>query len=103
MELVENLEETARREAKEERGYKRGADTVGVFSGAGAVHRYPNGAEVYNVTVVYLPGEVGGKLKLSLDEHAGYHYFDIPQLPEDVSPPIKPILMSLQEVSTTTA
>jgi len=96
MEPGEHLEETARREAKEETGLVVGQLTLfGVFSGAELFYRYPNGAEVYNVTVVYLPGEVGGKLELNLDEHASYHFFDIPQLPEDVSPPIKPILDEL--------
>jgi len=63
----------------------------GVFSGPELYYKYPNGDEVYNVTIIYLSREWSGEVKLN-DEHTEWRWFDADEIPEDVSPPIKPVI-----------
>ena len=98
MELGETLENTARRETFEETGLEVGEMTLfDVFSGSELYYRYPSGDEVYNVTVVYLTHDTRGRIKLNDGEHTGYQYFELSNLPEQISPPIKPIIRKLIE------
>src|SRR5512143_1278875 len=51
----EVVEEAARRETLEETGLEIGdLSLFGVFGGEDQFYRYPNGDEVYNVTIVYI-------------------------------------------------
>jgi ADP-ribose pyrophosphatase YjhB (NUDIX family) len=96
MELGENLENTVRRETQEEIDLEiRNLELFGVYSGQELYYKYPNGAEVYNVSVVYLTRDVSETIKVNPDEHSEYRYFDIQNLPTEISPPIKPILRDL--------
>lgn len=53
-ELGERVEEAAKRETLDETGLKIGEmDLFGVFSGPELYYKYPNGDEVYSVTIVY--------------------------------------------------
>jgi hypothetical protein len=70
---------------------------LGVFSGPGLHYCYPSGDEVFNVTAVYLALVVAGQLALNPTEHSQWAYFPLADLPEDVSPPIRPILDRLKE------
>ncbi|MCJ7623945.1 MAG: NUDIX domain-containing protein [Anaerolineaceae bacterium] len=89
----ETLEQTACRETIEETGLEVSQLSLyDVFSGPALHYRYPNGDEVYNVTVVYLPGEVRGEIDLNHDEHVEYRFFDIQDLPDAISPPVRSIL-----------
>ena len=98
MELGETTEETARRELLEETGLEVGDLTLfDVFSGKELYYRYPSGEEVYNVSIVYLTHDVHGTVKLFDGEHYDFQYFDLANLPENVSLPIKPILRKLME------
>ena len=63
----------------------------GVFSGPELFYKYPNGDEVYNVTIMYLSRAWQGEIKLN-DEHTEWRWFSADEIPEDCSPPIKPIL-----------
>jgi hypothetical protein len=63
----------------------------GVFSGPELYYKYPNGDEVYNVTVMYLSHDWRGEVKLN-DEHTEWRWFASKEIPEEISPPIKPIL-----------
>lgn len=93
MEPGETLEETARRETREETGLEVGEMTLfGVFSGPELYYRYPNGDEVYNVSAVYVTVEVSGDALVNPAEHTEMRYFDLAHLPEPLSPPIRPIL-----------
>ena len=98
MELGEAIEETARRELFEETSLEvKELKLFGVFSGKELYYRYPSGEEVYNVSIVYLVRDVQGDVKLLDGEHHDYQYFELDNLPENISPPIKPILKKLRE------
>jgi hypothetical protein len=62
-----------------------------VFSGPELYYKYPNGDEVYNVIIAHLSRDWHGEIKLN-DEHTEWCWFATNELPEDVSPPIKPVL-----------
>lgn len=88
-EVVENA---AKREALEETNLEIGEMSLfGVFSGPELYFKYPNGDEVYNVTIVYLARDWHGQVKLN-DEHTEWRWFPADKIPEDLSPPIKPII-----------
>ncbi|MBV6397493.1 MAG: RNA pyrophosphohydrolase [Anaerolineales bacterium] len=97
MELGESLEDTVKREIKEEIGVDvKDLELFGVYSGQELYYKYPNGAEVYNVSVVYIIRNFNEEVIVNPDEHSEYKYFDVHNLPEEASPPIKPILRDLQ-------
>ncbi len=100
MELGETTKETARRELLEETGLTAGGLILfGVFSGEELYYRYPSGEEVYNVSVVYCARDIQGDIDLLDGEHYDFQYFDLSNLPKDISPPIKPILRKLMETN----
>ena len=98
LERGESLEQTARRETREETGLLVGDLTLfELFSGPELYYRYPNGDETYNVSAVYFANEVQGEICLDPEEHSEYRYFDLRDLPQDVSPPIRVVLDRLTE------
>jgi 8-oxo-dGTP pyrophosphatase MutT (NUDIX family) len=93
MEPGETLEATVRRETSEETSLEiQQLELFGVFSGPDLYYQYPNGDEVYNVSVVYLSREVSGSVDLHPSEHVEFAYYDPQNLPEDISPPVRPVL-----------
>ena len=96
LEPGERLQETAHRETLEETGLETGTLTLfDIFSGPELYYRYPNGDEVFNVSVVYLAEDVQGELRLNPEEHSEYRHFELKELPQDISPPIKIVLECL--------
>jgi len=92
VELGEVIEEAARRETREETNLEIVEMSLfGVFSGPELHYIYPNGDEVYNVSIVYLSHNWQGEIKLN-DEHSEWKWFPANELPEDFSPPIRTIL-----------
>jgi ADP-ribose pyrophosphatase YjhB (NUDIX family) len=92
VELGEVVEMAARREVREETGLELGELSLfGVFSGPELFYVYPNGDEVYNVTIVYLAPFKGGEIRLN-GEHTGWRWFAPADIPENISPPIKPVI-----------
>ena len=88
----EVVEEAARRETLEETGLDVGEVSLfGVFSGPELYCKYPNGDEVYNVTVVYLSRETTGDIQLN-GEHTEWGWFAPAEIPDDLSPPIIPVI-----------
>jgi ADP-ribose pyrophosphatase YjhB (NUDIX family) len=92
VELGEVLESAARRETLEETGLEIGEMSFfGVFSGPELYYKYPNGDEVYNVAVIYLTRNWHGEVRLN-DENIEARWFAVAELPENISPPIKPVM-----------
>ena len=88
----EVVEEAAKRETLEEVNLEiREMSLFGVFSGPELYYKYPNGDEVYNVTIMYLSRDWHGEIKLN-HEHTEWRWFSANEIPEDVSPPIRPII-----------
>ena len=88
-EVVEN---GAIRETLEETGLEVcDISFFGVFSGPDLYYKYPNGDEVYNVTIVYLSNSWRGIVKIN-DEHTEWDWFEVDRIPKDISPPIKPVI-----------
>lgn len=92
MEPGESAEDAARRETLEETNLEaEELSLFGVFSGPELYYRYPNGDEVYNVSIVYTSHDWRGKIKLNR-EHGEWRLFDAGEIPEDISPLIEPII-----------
>jgi mutator protein MutT len=95
MEPGETLEDVARRETQEEVGLiVEEMEFYAVFSGPELYYQYPNGDQVYNVTVVYVTRQVTGKLKID-EESQQARYFPLHDLPE-ISPPLRPVLAEIR-------
>ena len=93
IELDENVEDTARRELFEETGLiAEKLELFGVFSGKELHYVYPNGDEVSNVDIVYVCRQYSGTLKCQEGEVDALEFFPIDQIPENLSPPIRPTL-----------
>jgi ADP-ribose pyrophosphatase YjhB (NUDIX family) len=93
----EVVETAARREVREETGLDiLEMDLFGVFSGPELYYRYPNGDEVYNVTIVYLARRWEGKVGIN-EEHTEWRWFAAADIPEDLSPPIRPVIEQFKE------
>ncbi|MCL2198545.1 MAG: NUDIX hydrolase [Defluviitaleaceae bacterium] len=98
MELGETAEETAARELKEETGLTANdLQLLGVFSGKELFYTYPNGDMVANVTITYLCEDFYGDLLPQTDETTELRWFDINNLPENISPPVVPIMKKCVE------
>jgi 8-oxo-dGTP pyrophosphatase MutT (NUDIX family) len=99
MEPGESLEDTARRETTEETGLEIGEMSLyRIFSGPEFYYEYPNGDQVYIVTAVFLTRDFHGQIMINREEHTDWQFFDVFHLPEDLSPPIKPILQSFTDM-----
>ena len=92
LEPGEFVEDAAKRETLEEAGLEIcDMSLFGVFSGPELYYKYPNGDEVYNVMIAYLSDNWRGDVKIN-DEHTEWHWFEADQIPENISPPIKPVI-----------
>ena len=93
MELKESLEDTARREVFEEINLVcRQLHLLNVFSGPELYHQYPDGNEVYNVTVAYICSDYSGHIEVDPREGRDAKFFPIDALPSNLSNPIKPVI-----------
>ncbi len=100
VELGEAVETAARREVREETGLELGdLSLFGVFSGPEFFYRYPNGDEVHNVSIVYLARLTGGDVRLN-GEHTAWDWFAPADIPENISPPILPVIAQFKQVSS---
>ncbi|GEN52295.1 MULTISPECIES: NUDIX hydrolase [Halobacillus] len=82
MELGESLEETARREVKEETGLKIGElELLDIFSGKDYFFKVSNGDELYSVTAVYKTDEYEGVIEVDGEESREATFFPMNQMP----------------------
>lgn len=90
VELDEKVEDAAKRELFEETGLTANSlELFGVFSGEDTHYIYPNGDEVSNVDIVFICRDYSGELIRQEDEVEQLKFFDIEELPKQISPPIK--------------
>lgn len=90
----EYVEQAAKRETLEETGLEVDEISLfGVFSGPELYYKYPNGDEVYNVTVIYLSRDWRGEVEIN-EEHTEFRWFAVDEIPvsEEISPPIIPVI-----------
>jgi ADP-ribose pyrophosphatase YjhB (NUDIX family) len=96
MEIGEDLETTVRRETREEIGVCVGdLELFRAYSGEELYYQYPDGAEVYNVSIAYISRDFNELIILDPEEHSAFRWFELKNLPSEISPPIKPILRDL--------
>lgn len=94
VEMGEKVEAAAKRELYEETGLTARSITLyGVFSGPEQYHVYPDGNEAYIIDIVYLCNDFEGELIKQENEVLELAWFDMDNLPENLSPPIKSALL----------
>lgn len=94
VELFEKVEDTAARELFEESGLKAlSLELFGVFSGEEQHYIYPNGDEVSTIDIVYICRSYSGELKCQQEEVTQLKFFDIDDIPENISPPVRSPLL----------
>jgi len=88
----EVVAEAARRETLEETGLEVGElELFGVFSGPDLFYEYPNGDQVYNVTIIYQARLSHADVRLN-GEHIDWNFFPLVDIPTDISPPLIPVI-----------
>lgn len=93
----EHVDKAAKRETREETGLEIGEMSLfGAFSGPELYYKYPNGDEVYNVTIVYLSSDFSGEVKLD-HEHTEFCWFTLDEIPDNISPPIIPVIKQFKQ------
>ena len=99
VELDEDVEEAARRELFEETGIIANKLVLfGVFSGKDTHYIYPNGDEVSNVDIVYICKDYSGELCCQQGEVDELKFFEIDNIPNNLSKPIKKALKKYIEL-----
>ena len=86
MEVGENVEDAARREAEEETGLTIGhLDFFGVYSGSEGLASYANGDRVFSIQLIFKTSEVSGKLIQASEEARAHAYFNRDELPDNIN------------------
>lgn len=93
VEIDEKVEDCALRELFEETGIVgEHLDFFMISSGKDVHYIYPNGDEVSNIEIIYTCNKYHGDLKPQLDEISELKFFDLDNLPKEISPPLRPVL-----------
>ena len=98
MEIGETVEETAKRELFEETGLTANSlELLGVFSGEELRYTYPNGDRVCIVEILYICRDFAGVLLPEKAEILELKWFDINNLPKEISPPDRNAFLTFSE------
>lgn len=90
MELEETIEETAKRELKEETNLDMDEiKIIDVFSGKDTYRKYPNGDELYAVSILCEIRKFHGELSINDGESKMLKWFKKDEIPENLSPVAK--------------
>ncbi len=93
MVLGETTEEAAKREVFEETNLVvEELSLFNVYSGEEQHWIYPDGNEVYFISIVYVTNRFNGTMKVDGIEGKELKFFDINNLPPEITPSNKPIL-----------
>ncbi len=88
VEMGESVEDAAKRELREETGLiANKLELLGVFSGEDKMYTYPNGDQIYIIGIDYICRDFTGELLPETDETTELKWFDIDNLPSDITPP----------------
>lgn len=103
VEIGEIVEDAAIRELFEETGLIASKlELLGVFSGESRMYTYPNGDEVYLIGIIYICRDFTGELLLETDETLDLKWFDIDNLPKEISPPnVEPMKAFVEYIKRT--
>lgn len=86
MELGESFEEVASRELKAETNLEiDDLKLIKVLSGKDTYREYPNGDKLYDITAIFVIKKYHGELKINDDESKKLDWFDINDLPENMT------------------
>ncbi|MCL2363530.1 MAG: GNAT family N-acetyltransferase [Defluviitaleaceae bacterium] len=95
----EVIEDAAKRELIEETGLTANKlELLGVFSGAALFYTYPNGDQVANNDVVFLCEDFTGDIITATNETTDLRWFDMDNLPIELSPPVRKPLAHCIEI-----
>ena len=87
MELGETIEETAKRELKEETNLEMDdMKILDIFSGEGTYRKYPNKDELYVVSILCEVNKFHGNLKINDNESSELKWFPTNKIPTNLSP-----------------
>ena len=93
MDVGESIQETAKREVFEETNINiEEMKLLNVYSGSQQHHIYPNDDEVYFVNIVFFSSTFSGHFKADGIESAEIRFYNIDELPENISPTNKPFI-----------
>ena len=86
MELGESFEDVAKRELKEETNLEIDElILLKILSGKDTYREYPNGDKLYDITAIYVITKYHGNLKVNDDESKKLDWFDINNLPNNMT------------------
>ena len=94
----ETVEEAAKREVYEESGLiVENIQLFNIYSGEEQHYTYPNGDEVYCINIVFITKNFQGDIRVDDAESRELKFFDIDNLPDDITPLCVPIMRDLKK------